>query len=227
MRHCWKCLAGAMTAAFCLIVVCQGMGFAQGMMDRGGRMMGGHMREMMQRMMGDMLPPPMDPALLPDPDSDGAKLLQQFCTQCHNLPGPGLHTAAEWPAVVERMNRRMRMMGRHSMMMMGGIETPTERELATIRDYLESHAQKPLTTRLLADLQNKGGKAFGAFCSQCHVLPDPGWHTSAEWPAVVERMMEYMARMGKLVPDEETVRDIVDFLQRHGSSGKQPRTGEE
>lgn len=167
-----------------------------------------------------MLPPLMDPALLPDPDSGGARLLQQFCTQCHNLPGPGLHTAAEWPAVVERMNRRMRMMDRNSMMMMGRIETPTEQELATIRDYLEAHAQKPLTTRLLPDLQSKGGKAFSAVCSQCHVLPDPGRQTAAEWPAVVERMTGYMTAMGKPVPDEETVRDIVAFLQGHGRSEK-------
>jgi cytochrome c5 len=59
--------------------------------------MSGGMREMMQRIMGDVLPPGMDPALLPEPKSEGARLLTGYCNQCHNLPGPGMHIAAEWP----------------------------------------------------------------------------------------------------------------------------------
>jgi len=30
-----------------------------------------------------------------------------ICTQCHKLPFPGLHSAAEWPGVVERMVGKM------------------------------------------------------------------------------------------------------------------------
>jgi hypothetical protein len=29
------------------------------------------------------------------------------CSQCHALPDPRRHTAREWPAVVERMQRHM------------------------------------------------------------------------------------------------------------------------
>ncbi|MDA8164089.1 MAG: hypothetical protein M0017_03510 [Desulfobacteraceae bacterium] len=173
---------------------------------------------MMQQMMGDMLPPPMNPARLPDPDSEGARLLQEFCSQCHYLPGPGLHTAAQWPAVVSRMNRRMQMMS--GMMMMGRIEAPTAQELATIRGYLETHAQKPLAEGLTPALASGAGKAFKATCSQCHVLPDPGQHSAAEWPAVVERMKGYIAAEGRPLPDEKTMRDILDFLQHHGRSEK-------
>lgn len=70
----------------------------------------------MQDMMGDVLPPEIDPALLPDSQSQGALLLVRYCSQCHNLPGPGSHTAEEWPAVEERMNLRMQMMSGSNMM---------------------------------------------------------------------------------------------------------------
>lgn len=188
-------------------------GWAQGMMGGEG------MREMMRNMMGDMLPP-MNPDQLPDPDSKGALLLQQFCTQCHNLPGPGLHTAAEWPAVVGRMDRRMQMMSRQGMMMMGRIEAPDKQELATILGYLQAHAQKALDTRLAPGLETAAGKAFRDFCSQCHALPDPGQHTAKKWPEVVERMKGYMESMDKRVPDEKTLREILGFLQRNAYGGK-------
>jgi cytochrome c2 len=188
-------------------------GWAQGMMGGEG------MREMMQNMMGDMLPP-MNAAQLPDPDSKGALLLQQFCTQCHNLPGPGLHTAAQWPPVVNRMVIRMQRMSGHGMMMMGRIEAPDKQELATILGYLQTHAQKPLGTRLAPGLETAAGKAFRDFCSQCHALPDPGQHTANKWPGVVERMKGYMESMGKEVPDEKTLREILGFLQRNAQGGK-------
>ena len=50
---------------------------ANSQMMGGGDMKG--MREMMQRMMGDVLPPGIDPALLPLPDSAGAQLLTRYC----------------------------------------------------------------------------------------------------------------------------------------------------
>lgn len=220
MKSWWNFLVWALAVGI-LIVVIPGSGWAQGMMGGRGGMMGSEgMREMMQQMMGDMLPPPMDPSNLPDPDSEGVRLLQRFCTQCHYLPGPGLHTSAEWPAVVNRMNRRMQMMSRRGMMMMGRVDAPAEGELAAILDYLQQHAQKPLAERLSPALESEAGQAFRAVCSQCHVLPDPGQHSAAEWPGVVEKMKGYMAAMGKPLPDEKTLRDIVGFLQRYGRNGK-------
>src|SRR5512139_4352060 len=67
-------------------------------------------------MMGGF-PPGSDPASLPELHSEGAQLLQAYCAQCHELPGPGLHTADEWPAVVRRMNMRMQMRGHMGMTM--------------------------------------------------------------------------------------------------------------
>lgn len=205
----------SLAAGLLMVMVTSGFVWAQGIMGgRGGMMSGQDMREMMQQMMGDMLPPPMDPASLPDPNSAGARLLQRFCTQCHYLPGPGLHTAAQWPPVVERMNRRMQMMSGHRMMM-ERIEAPTKQELAAIRGYLQAHAQKPLPARLMSELESEMGKAFRATCSQCHTLPDPGQHTAKEWPAVVERMKGYMSAMGKPVPGDREMQQIIDFLRKN------------
>lgn len=189
-----------------------------------GGMMGGpmmmdrdDMRAMMNRMMGGQLPPGIAPQDLPDPQSEGARLLNNYCTQCHNLPGPGMHTAEEWPSVVDRMNQRMQMMGGHGMMgmMMGSIEAPSESEVKAIVDYLQGHAQQPIDASRYSDLNTPAGQAFQNTCSRCHALPDPKQHIADEWPVVVERMTRNMQTMGKPVPDKDTLQDIVAYLQRH------------
>lgn len=190
----------------------------QGMMGGDNGMMGrGHHRQMMQRMMGDMLPPPMDPADLPEPESAGAQLIQQFCTQCHYLYGPGLHTAEEWPSVVERMNRRMQMMGgRH--MMMGTVEAPSSEQLAVITEYLQKYAQKPLPRSKASELKQKEGAGlYRIFCSRCHVLPDPAQYPARKWPVVVERMQRYMEEADQALPTEDEWRQIVDFLKTNSA----------
>ncbi len=179
-----------------------------------GGMMGGmgmH-RNMMQQMMGGVLPPGMDPALLPEPDSSGAHLLRQFCTQCHNLPGPGLHTSSEWPQVVGRMSMRMQMMGG-----MMGIAAPDPVQLKILLGYLQRHAQQPIDAARYPDLDTPPGRAFSAICMQCHALPDPKQHTAQEWSSVVTRMRSNMATMGRVIPDKKTTDEIVDFLQRHSA----------
>ncbi len=160
--------------------------------------------------MGDILPPGIDSELLPDPGSPGARLLRQYCTQCHNLPGPGMHTAAEWPAVVDRMDRREQMMSGGMM----DVHAPTAAELEILVTYLEEHAQRPLAASY-PDLDSPAGRAFRATCAQCHALPDPAQHTAEKWPGVVGRMQRNMSIMGKPVPDEMTIREIVGFLQHH------------
>ncbi|CUB07480.1 hypothetical protein [Tepidiphilus thermophilus] len=182
---------------------------AQGMMGPG--MMGPMHRNMMQRMMGGALPPGVDPALLPEPHSAGARILEYYCTQCHNLPGPGMHTAAEWPQVLGRMNMRMQMMSG-----MMGVAAPNSAELDILLDYLQKHAQQPIDAAEFPDLNTRAGQAFGTICAQCHALPDPRQHTEQEWPAVVGRMRGHEAAMGKFVPDKTTTAEIIDFLRRHG-----------
>jgi cytochrome c5 len=56
----------------------------------------------------------------------------QVCTQCHVLPSPAQHDAAEWPAVVARMQGNMALMGRPPM---------TALQQAFILRLLQAHAR--------------------------------------------------------------------------------------
>lgn len=96
-------------------------------------------------MMGGATPRTLGPAQLPEPDAAGAKLLTQYCTQCHGLPSPEQHSASGWPATVARMNTRMQWMSRNNSPM--NIKAPTEEELRTLTAYLEKHAADPEATQ--------------------------------------------------------------------------------
>lgn len=102
----------------------------QGMMDQG------HMKEMMQQMMSGMLPPGIKPEDLPDPESPGAKALSTYCAQCHNLPSPRMHMAADWPRVAVWMLTRERVMSRIRGMMMR-VKAPTSQEEGGLLQYLK------------------------------------------------------------------------------------------
>jgi hypothetical protein len=71
---------------------------------------------------------------LPDPDSAGAKLVANYCTQCHAAPDPTLHTAQEWTNTVNRMHLRTE--GRGTV-----VKTPSEDEWKTILAYMKQHAR--------------------------------------------------------------------------------------
>ncbi len=166
-------------------------------------------------MMGRM-PPGIDPAELPQPQSPGAQVLRRYCRQCHNLPGPKMHAAQDWPAVVARMVERMEAMsGRGMMAMMHRLRVPSETEVAVLLAYLRDNAQRSLDRSRSADLDSPDGRAFAATCSRCHALPDPTQHTADEWPAVVQRMVGNMKTMGKTVPDDATLAQVLRYLQTH------------
>jgi len=167
----------------------------------------------MNCMMGNSMPQGIDPQLLPEADSKGARLLTQYCSQCHGVPGPGMHIAAEWLDVVGRMNRRMQMMSRGRMMM--DVKAPSDSELEILLTYLEKNAQKTISPDNLAGIDTAGGQAFQKICTQCHVLPDPAQHKKSEWPAVIKRMRKNMSNMGKQLPDQTTTDLILNFLQAH------------
>ena len=38
--------------------------------------------------------------------------------------------------------------------------------------------------------------AIASTCSQCHGLPSASQHTPAQWPAIVQRMEQYMTSSG-------------------------------
>ena len=117
---------------------------ASGKMTHGGGWGQGYCNDMMMgdmmggMMMGGAMPRGLDPAQLPEPGAAGAKLVGQYCTQCHGLPSPMQHSSAGWPATVARMNVRMQWMSRNNSPM--NIAAPSEKELRALTTYLEKHA---------------------------------------------------------------------------------------
>lgn len=192
------------------------------------RMMGGgmmdreRMKEMMEEMMSGRLPPDIEPEDLPEPDSEGAQLLVRYCSQCHNLPSPLMHTAEEWLPAMERMVSRMEMMrerrgGMGGMMMRGmmDVESPSKSEQKTLLAYLQRHALKPASEETLGPPGAPGLTLFRQACSQCHALPDPKLHSADEWPGVVERMRKNMEIMGKPGITAQQRDEIVGYLGQH------------
>jgi cytochrome c553 len=100
----------------------------------GGHMMSGGM--MGGGMMGDgmMMQSPADNTRqnLPDPDSDGAKLVAKYCGQCHTPPKSSTQTADQWPRVIQRMKRYMGSQKKPA---------PDDERTQTILKYLTRHAR--------------------------------------------------------------------------------------
>ena len=176
------------------------------------------------RMLERILPPALEPQRLPEPQTDGAKLLARYCVQCHYLPSPRMHSAARWQPVLERMVWRMRGQGNMGPLMkemMAGVEAPPESEVTTLSAYLRKHAQREIDPKHPA-LQTGAGQMYQLACSQCHALPDPQQHSAGEWPGVVKRMQGHMAWATTVVgvrelrtnPELDTA-EILRLLQRH------------
>lgn len=176
-------------------------------------------------MLERILPPTFSLSQLPERGSQGARLTQRYCVQCHNAPNPAMHHAEKWPSIVERMVLRMQGRGNLGGLMsemMAGVSAPSEDETAVIVAYLRKHAQTPLDPARYPEVNRSSGEAFRLACNQCHVLPDPQRHTAAEWPAVVARMQENMEWMNRVVgskpvPGEPQLRveEINAFLARY------------
>ena len=158
-------------------------------------------------------PPGIDPAMLPEPRSHGAALLQQYCMQCHQLTGPGRHTAEEWPAVLERM-RMLMDVSRRFRGLMGSIQMPDREELRALGEYLSVHALQPLRVTP----RGAGAQAFVTACSACHTLPDPRQYPAAEWPAIIAQMQEKASVMGRAeLIDVLGDPDVIAYLQRNAA----------
>ncbi len=206
MKTFWTVAAFAGVALIAVLSV--KTGFMKGMMMEGPAMNQGE------------YPPAIDPAQLPDSDAPGGALLQQYCSQCHNLPGPGLHTAAQWPEVVDRMVADMKA-DENRGMMMRQVRTPTARETALIVDYLQEHAQKtPAMPDSTEKIANPEEENFSSVCARCHPLPDPRRHAAQEWPRIVERMKGYMRNSGRPLPPEAEFQGIISYLQRQSRNGE-------
>lgn len=70
-----------------------------------------------------------DPILAMHP---GAKAYQQFCSHCHDLPHPRLHTQQEWKTVMERMRQHMLSLG---------VASPTDEQQQLIMQFLQDNKQ--------------------------------------------------------------------------------------
>jgi cytochrome c2 len=73
-------------------------------------------------------------------NAPGAESFRVACAQCHALPDPQMHTAKEWPAVVERMQKNMEWMNR----VVGSKPLPGEPQLKIedINAFLMRHARR-------------------------------------------------------------------------------------
>lgn len=162
------------------------------------------------------LPPPgVAAADLPDPPSEGAQAVAQFCTACHNLPAPAIHSATDWPSVARRMWLRMELLP-------AGLKVPvpTEEQRQAILNYLLSHA---LQVSGAALPEGAGRATFSKMCSRCHALPDPRQHSTADWPAVVMRMEQRMDQMKVARPGQGQVTEIILYLQEASRRGPAAR----
>ena len=83
---------------------------------------------------------PIDPKKYPEIFSAEGQSFKLACEQCHVLPDPMRHTAAEWPAVVARMERNMEWMNR----VVGNQHPPDEPQLRIdeINAFLVKRARK-------------------------------------------------------------------------------------
>jgi hypothetical protein len=87
---------------------------------------------------------PLDPKRYPDVSRPEGEAFRIACSQCHVLPDPKRHTAAEWPAVVTRMQENMEWMNR-----VVGTKPPLDRaagepqlRVEEINAFLERHARR-------------------------------------------------------------------------------------
>jgi len=151
------------------------------------------------------LPPRnFQPEELPEAGSRGAGLLQVYCIQCHWLPTPQMHSAAEWPILVrrnllrmEQLNNRLGgplttgMVGETVMSGYQNPEIPSQADVDTLIAYLQTYALPVAEPGELT--QGPGRDLFIARCSICHETPSPRAHTATGWDRVVGQMQANMA----------------------------------
>jgi len=161
----------------------------------------------------EVMPPGLTPEQLPDAGGQGALLMQNYCTQCHELPGPGRHTAEEWPQVLDRMLVIMDVADRFGGLL-GNVKTLSSDESDQLRSYLVSHALKPLAQTPQKAGLGAGARAFENHCSACHALPDPAQY-DVDWSGLLKRMQRNMQVMKYSPPSADSMMQIQLYLQNN------------
>lgn len=174
---------------------------------------------------GSGLPPPMFKADdLPEPESRGAQLTEAYCVQCHWIPAPQMHSAAEWPVLLRRMELRARtlhdrmggpmtrdLMGEILMSGMASAVLPSAEDADSLLAYFQRNAMPAVDPATLGE--GTGAGFYVEQCSMCHETPDPAAHTAEEWEEVVGRMRANMAVMNVEPMSDEDVRRVLAFLE--------------
>jgi len=82
----------------------------------------------------------IDPKRFADVNSPAGEAFRVACSQCHVLPDPRRHRAAEWPAVVTRMQKNMEWMNR----VVGSkpISGEPQLKIEDINAFLARHARR-------------------------------------------------------------------------------------
>lgn len=146
---------------------------------------------------------------LPDPQSKGAALYATYCSQCHNLPSPKMHSTGDWPMRFEKMMD-------HALLMAGSssnIKIPADKEKTEIVSYLQKNgfrelpADSPLRT---------GYQVFNIiwFCSVCHAVPDPSQYPAKEWAKIVDRMNGFRKQQGRDEMSNADRQAVINFLAK-------------
>jgi cytochrome c5 len=174
--------------------------------------------------LGLQMPPAIQAADLPDSSSRGGHLVGRYCSQCHGIPSPKSHSAADWTPTFRRMLQRMAhssMMGPSSGMMMPampmgmhGARVPTPEEADTMLAYLQDHALAAVSPADLPEAGSSDAQVFTSTCAGCHALPSPEQHLASEWPGVVARMRQHARELQVPEITDAQAGSILAYLRR-------------
>ena len=149
---------------------------------------------------------------LPEAGSPGATHIATYCSACHAIPSPMMHSATDWPSVIRRMWLRTDRIEGHF-----GVAVPTASERLVMVEYLITNALEVRTAGLP---DAPGREAFVSTCSRCHELADPSQHSSEDWVSVVRRMTGHMEDMlGEFLSQAE-FQEIVLYLGAASRAGE-------
>ena len=158
----------------------------------------------------EVMPPGLASDLLPDTGSHGARLMETYCTQCHALPGPGRHTAEEWPQVLERMFVLMDVADRFGGLL-GNVKTPSLIERDQLSNYLVLHSLKAMMVKP----QGVGAAAFENHCAGCHALPNLAQYQHLDQSSLIKRMQRNMEVMKYAPPTTDAMMQIQLYMQNN------------
>ena len=161
---------------------------------------------------------------LPEPEARGAALQQVYCVQCHGVASPKMHSAAEWPILLRRMNMRTRTLrdrlageqveGAVDEMLMAGLQTaniPTAEDQDSLVAYFTRHA---LPAAEPAEIGNgPDDLLYLEYCSLCHETPSRTAHGPEGAEALVYRMSAMMQILGMTPPSDAEKQRLISYVQ--------------